>query len=209
MKNPLLDKDFLKELDMAHKREIFVRLIALTIDEEPVETIEGRATGGSLNIDGKSSVRRTCNLSLIANEMNINDFYWGLNNKFKLEIGLKNFINPIYPNIIWFKQGIYVISSFSSNVANNSYTISLSGKDKMCLLNGDIGGSLAASIDFGNMEVVKYTYNQKTFTNVLSEYRANTYYIKTINDKGIEEYVLDERNGNVCIECYTALDDEL
>ena len=36
-------------------------------------------------------------------DVNINDFYWGLNNKFKLEIGLKNKINLNYPNIIWFK----------------------------------------------------------------------------------------------------------
>lgn len=203
MKNPLMDQEFLTQLTEYPHREVYARIIALSFDELPLETIEGHVTSGSINIDGNSAVRRSCSLSLVAKNININDFYWGLNNKFKLEIGLKNFINPIYPNIIWFKQGIYVISSFSSNVANNSYTISLSGKDKMCLLNGDIGGSLAASVDFGNMEIVKYTYNQKTFTNVLSEYRANTYYVEEINNEGVKEYVLDTDSYNDNTTYYT------
>lgn len=102
MRNPLLDKDFLLKLDEARDRETFVRLIALTFDEHPLETIEGRATQGSLNIDGRSAVRRTCSLTLVANELNINDFYWGMKTKFALEIGIKNKINPEYPDIIWF-----------------------------------------------------------------------------------------------------------
>jgi hypothetical protein len=40
---------------------------------------------------------------MTAEEVNINEFYWGLKNKFKLEIGLKNYINSNYPDIIWFK----------------------------------------------------------------------------------------------------------
>jgi hypothetical protein len=69
----------------------------------PLEYIEGKVTGGSINVDGSSAVRRTCNLTLIAKGVNINDFYWGLHTKFKLEIGLRNKINPHYPDIIWFK----------------------------------------------------------------------------------------------------------
>jgi hypothetical protein len=56
-----------------------------------------------VNIDGNSVVRRTCNLNLIAKDVNINDFYWNLGNKFTLEIGIGNVINPEYPSIIWFK----------------------------------------------------------------------------------------------------------
>ena len=153
MKNPLLDKDFLLKLDETRERETFVRLIALTIDESPIETIEGRATQGSLNIDGKSAVRRTCSLSLVANEMNINDFYWGLNSKFKLEIGIKNKIDDTFPEIIWFPFGTYLITSFNTSQNINSYNISISGKDKMCLLNGEIGGSITSlTADFGTYD---------------------------------------------------------
>ena len=54
-------------------------------------------------------------------EININDFYWGLTNKFKLEIGLKNFINLDYPVIIWFNKGIYCITGFNTSYSVNNY----------------------------------------------------------------------------------------
>jgi hypothetical protein len=111
----LMDKNFLNELDIHKSREVYIKLIALDFNENPVEQIEGKATGGSINIDGASAVRRTCSISLIAKDININEFYWGLESKFKLEIGLKNLINDNYPEIIWFPQGTYVITSFNTN----------------------------------------------------------------------------------------------
>jgi hypothetical protein len=118
----------------------------------------------------------------VAKDVNISDFYWGLSNKFKLEIGVKNVINSNYPDIIWFKQGIFVITSFSSSLTNNNFTISISGKDKMCLLNGDIGGNLHSTIDFGRMdtEVKKYTLIKFKDKN---EYKANQYYTFDMNTK--------------------------
>ena len=73
--NALLDKDFLKELDNYNSREIYARITALTVNELPIESIEGRVTGGSINIDGASAVRRTCSLSLVAQGVDINNFY--------------------------------------------------------------------------------------------------------------------------------------
>ena len=84
--NPLFDTAFLKQLIEQKNREIFARITALTINEMPIEYIEGKVTGGSINVDGNSAVRRTCNLNMIAQDVNINDFYWGLKSKFKLEI---------------------------------------------------------------------------------------------------------------------------
>lgn len=176
MKNPLYDKDFLYELDQQHNRETYAKIVALTFEENPVEQIEGKVTGGSINIDGTSSVRRTCNLTLVAQDVNINNYYWGLTNKFSLEIGLKNTINPEYPDIIWFKQGIFVITGFNTSLSTNNYTISINGKDKMCLLNGDIGGALPASIDFGSIQSYDTIYQEVEITEP-SNYYANKYYI--------------------------------
>ena len=145
----LLDTEFLKELFSLRFRETYVRLTSLTWDEKPVEQIEGKATGGSVNIDGSSSVRRTCSVSLIAQDVNINDFYWSVKTKFRLEIGLENKINPAYDDIVWFPQGLYIITSFSAQYNTNNYTINISGKDKMCLLNGDVSGKLAYTVDWG------------------------------------------------------------
>ena len=148
----LYNRDFLKELDKDRNKIIYARVTALTVDELPVEQIEGRVTQGSINIDGSSAIRRSCSLSLIAENFNQSNYLWGLNTKFKLEIGVQNNINEMYPNIIWFNQGIYVITTFNSSYSTSNFTISLSGKDKMCLLNGEVGGSIGVQTDFGTIE---------------------------------------------------------
>ena len=201
MRNPLMDKDFLYELNQYQHKEIYAKVISLNFQEDPLEQIEGRVTGGSINIDGNSAVRRTCSLTLVAKDVNITDFYWGVSNKFTLEIGVKNDINPEYPEIIWFKQGIFVIASFNSSLTNNNYTISISGKDKMCLLNGDLGGSLHSSIDFGKMDTYKDQYSRVTIEDY-TQYEANKYYVWDMKtgeykislqeyENGVQYYVKD------------------
>ena len=164
--NPLFDIEFLYQLSTVKEREIYARITSLTWEEMPIEYIEGKVTGGSINVDGSSAVRRTCNLTLIAKDININDFYWGVKTKFKLEIGLRNKINPKYPDIIWFKQGLFVITSFSTQASTNNYSISISGKDKMCLLNGDIAGTLPHTTDFGVEEYYDSTTGITTYTHI-------------------------------------------
>lgn len=149
MKTYLLDKNFLKQLDAENQREVYAKIVSLNIHEEPIESIEGRVTGGSISIDGSSSVRRSCNLTLVSQQVDINDIYWGFSNKFKLFIGVLNTINKKYDDIIWFPQGIYVINSFNSSYTTNDYNISISGQDKMCLLNGTIGGNIPMKVNFG------------------------------------------------------------
>ena len=65
-----------------------------------MQEIQGKVTSGSVNIDGTAKVRRTCSLTLVTQSIDINDFYWGLNTKFRLEIGLENVINQDYPSIV-------------------------------------------------------------------------------------------------------------
>ena len=177
MRNPLMDKDFLLQLDRTKEKEVYARVIVLDFSERPLEQIEGRVTQGSINVDGTSAVRRTCSLSLIAEQLDINNFYWGLNNKFKLEVGLKNGISTLYPDIIWFPQGLYVFTSLNISQDLSSFNVSISGKDKMCLLNGDISGSLSSSVDFGTLEEYEYNYVKMTF-DTLESYEKDTYYLK-------------------------------
>ena len=160
----LVDKEFLRLLDLEKNKEIFAKVITLDFNENPLEQIEGRVSGGSVSVDGNSSVRRTCSLSIVANELNIHEYYWGLNTKFKLLIGVKNTVKlhqaytkqyESYPDICWFKMGTYVISSFNTSQSTNSYLINLQGKDKMALLNGELGGVITPlSWDFGKINTV-------------------------------------------------------
>ena len=181
MKNPMLNEDFLLELEKDRNREVYARIILLDVNELPIEEIEGKVVSGSINIDGTSVVRRTCSLQLVSNNVNVQDFYWGVKNKFKLEVGLLNTIDEEYPDIIWFKQGIYVITSFSATLGVNNYTISISGKDKMCLLNGDMAGHIMnISEDFG----VKWIWQDNEHT----QYIAEDIEIKEIIYKGVQTY---------------------
>ena len=113
----LLDNDFLINLDNYKQRELWVKIIALTLNEEPVEEITGRITGGSISVDGSSKLRRSCSLNLVSDHLNINEYLWGLNTKVKISIGMKNFIDPIkYGDIVWFKQGTFVLNSFNISI---------------------------------------------------------------------------------------------
>ena len=160
------DYDFLRKLDQEKKRTMYARITSLTWDENPIEYIEGRITNGSINIDGSSALRRTCSLSLIAQDLDINSYFWSLNTKIRLEVGIKNNIDQSYPDIIWFPQGTYILTSFNTSINANNYTVSLQGKDKMCMLNGDIGGSLSSSIDFGVEEYIDLATNDITYNHI-------------------------------------------
>lgn len=189
MANPLFDLDFLSSLLESKSRTLFARVTALTKDELPIEYIEGKVSGGSINIDGNSRVRRTCSLSLVAKDININDYYWGLKTKIKVEIGVENNINSKYSDIVWFKQGTYIITSFSVSRATNNYTININGKDKMCLLNGDLGGVLPHTTDFGIEEYYDKETGITTYTSIP---------IKTIIREAVQSFG-NELTGNIII----------
>ena len=190
----LYNEDFLIALSEQQNREIYARITSLDIDELPQDYIEGKITTGSINIDGNSSVRRTCNLTMVSNNKELKDFYWGIKTKFQLEIGLRNRLygeyqavkDGDYPDIVWFPQGIYLIATFNTSISTNSLTVSISGKDKMSLLNGDFGGQLFASINFGEEEIVETGVEEAFFNSApenSKELINKNYYIKlTEND---------------------------
>lgn len=148
--NPLLDNVFLTKLNNDRNRTIYARIISLNQQEYPIEQLEGIVTAGSISIDGNSAVRRSCSLTLSAKNLEINDVYWGISTKIKIEIGLQNNLLDYqhYGEIIWFKQGVFILTDFKTSQSINNYTINLTGKDKMCLLNGDVSGNIPAPTVF-------------------------------------------------------------
>ena len=162
----LLDDQFLIALLEQKQRELYARIASLNIDEEPIEYIEGKISDGSINIDGDSSVRRTCSLTMAVNDVDISDIYWGVKTKFRLEVGLKNNLNneytagdnSPYPEIVWFPEGTYLITSFNTSITTKGYTISIQGKDKMVMLTGEVGGQIFDSTDFGKESISETTF---------------------------------------------------
>lgn len=181
---------FLKLLNEQQNRTVYVRITSLTLDEIPQESILGNASQGSVNIDGNSAVRRTCSLTLTTDKIDFNDYYWTINSKFKVEIGLKNNVNTEFEDIIWFNQGLYYISTFNCSLTTNNYTINISGKDKMCGLNGEIGGTLTSSVDFGTIQetdaygntTIKKLPIKTIITEMLHTYANEPYHNIILND---------------------------
>ena len=71
-----------------------------------------------------------------------------INKKIQIEIGLKNPFKDYvetYGEIIWFPQGTFVLSSVNSSRSTSGWTLSITAKDKMCLLDGTAGGTFPAS----------------------------------------------------------------
>ena len=77
---------------------------------------------------------------------NINNLI-SINKKIKCYIGYKNPF-PIYDDILWFPCGIFIISTANLSRTTSGYNISVTGKDKMVQLNGDVGGTLPCSTTF-------------------------------------------------------------
>lgn len=149
----LKDTTFLRELDNEANKFYWVKITVLDQNEGPVQSIEGRVLPGSvISVDGNSSVRRTCNITFLAEEANNDltniDNLLSINKKIEILVGIENHINSTYEDIIWFPQGIYVIVQPTITNNLNSCTIQLTCKDKMCLLNGECAGNLPTSVTF-------------------------------------------------------------
>ena len=211
------DTSFLKALDNERNKFYYARIVILDKLEKPIKSIEGRVQqGSSISINGTSSVRRTCNITLIAEEAkndltNIENFL-SINKKIKIIVGIEKQIdyskdvyyfqdkndksydindpfahgfplsgqkgkiyidrrtktywiwegktyqqiNSLYDyqsELTWFPLGVFIINQPNLSHTTGGYLISLSCKDKMCLLNGEMGGGLPTSVTF-------HEYNQ-------------------------------------------------
>ena len=171
----LNDMNFLTALDKLRIKSHYAKIVLLSFDEKPIREIQGNITSGNLSVNGSSSVRRTINLTMLADETNSNleniDNEISINKKVKVYVGYKNPLKSYaqYGDIVWFKCGMYVLSSANISRSTSGWTISISGKDKMCLLDGTVGGTFPASVTFhesyiydneGNLTIVNPTIFQ-------------------------------------------------
>ena len=93
----LKDSAFLKKIDETKLKEQYVKLIVLTFDEKPIQEIQGKVAGGNFTIDGSSAMRRTGNISIIAdeyeNDLTDTKHLLSINKKIEVLIGFINTTN--------------------------------------------------------------------------------------------------------------------
>lgn len=163
----LADAAFLSEIDSLKCTTYYARITVLDMNDNPIESIEGYVTGGSLNKTGSAAVRAYGSLTIVADEFTYKiediDNIIAINKKVDIEIGIENTLNK-YTNysVIWFPQGIMGITQASIQHNMSNYNISLNFKDKMIFLNGELGGTLPAPVDFSPL----VDYDESTNTRI-------------------------------------------
>ena len=145
-------------------------------------------------------MRRTASLSIFAEEKDNNlakiDHLFSVNKKCKLKIGIKNTVqkeviqtrdeqdNPViytidyqqkYGEVVWYPLGIYIMFNPSLAHSMTGVTITINLKDKICLLNGDLGGQIHSAVDFTSQDElvdadsVSLEKNPVLFYNIIKE----------------------------------------
>lgn len=212
------DITFLKELNNERNIFYYAKIIVLDSLEKPIKTIEGRVQqGSSISLNGDSSMRRTCTISLVAeeaeNDLSNLDNFLSINRKIKIAVGIDKWIDyskdiyyykdkndlvydekkpydhgfpeigqigkiyvdratltywkwigksyqqikSIYDyekDLVWFPLGVFVITQPSISHSTSGCVINLNCKDKMCLLNGEMGGIFPASVTFDHYDQI-------------------------------------------------------
>lgn len=170
----LKDIPFLEKVYAAKIAEHYAKIVILNWKENPIQEIQGRIISGSLNIDGKSAMRRTCNISFYADSAKDSNIFnvensVSINKKVYLEIGITNTSTDYldYP-IVWVPCGIFVILDAQISNSGDGISISLQLKDKMCLLNGECGGTISASTQFDEYDEIQYNEDGTSY-NILKK----------------------------------------
>ena len=92
--NNMYPHDFYEQLLLNKVRQLYSKIELLDWKENVIGELQGKVVEGSLSVDGSSSIRRTCSLSLIADDYNSDltslEGQLGLNKKIKVFIGLIN-----------------------------------------------------------------------------------------------------------------------
>ena len=195
----LKDSEFLRALDNNNNKFYWVKIEVLDMNEYPLKSIEGRVQPGStININGDSAVRRTCNISIVAeeaeNDLTDIDNLLSINKKIKLFEGIKNNITNKYDDIIWFPLGVFVINDPSISHDISSATISLSCQDKMCLLNGTCGGGLPTSVTFDSYDqVIGKTITDRDPARI-SDLEPNNYTVYQYEEDNVIKYKTWDKN---------------
>ena len=107
--------------------------------------LQGISTSGSINFDSSSNYRRTANLSMVVtNNSNLwpssSSNIW-FDKVIKLQIGL-----GFEPNIIWFDQGIFAVSSATFDFGLSQKTASFDLLDLTANIDGVLNGKLSNEI---------------------------------------------------------------
>lgn len=170
------------DLVQMNTRNTKIKVELLNFNFQTISSLEGKTTSGSIEVDANSDIRRTCNLSLVAKDIDENIISEGgelwLDRYIKIYQGIDN---PRDNNkTVWWNMGIFLINNPNTVYSAADHTISFEGLDLMAKLTGRRNGQLpavATLVPAGSKiaDVVKKTITQ-----------LGGFYNYIIEDEGLE-----------------------
>lgn len=178
----LNDYTFLQRLNRYKVREYWVSIGILDFQTERLlSRIEGKVISGNMTVAANSSTRRSGSLNIVFDETlrNISDVknLIAIDKKVQINIGITNpfYLRNVdrfntdkdnryslYGDILWFPQGVFIITKANSSMRANGSQIQINFVDKMALLNGTCGGVLPASVSFHELLIIDDNGNTST-----------------------------------------------
>lgn len=161
--NFLQDRTFLLKLNRRKINTYYAAILLLDFETEtPLARLEGKVVSGNLSVAATSVTRRTGSFTLLFDNStyditSIRNLI-AINKKISFSIGIENpYFNTKqyedYGEILWFKQGVFFITSATSSISVQGQTVSINIIDKMGGLNGVCGGTLPASVSFHETQI--------------------------------------------------------
>lgn len=130
------------QVHLQNSRSVRVKLDWLSWAEHKIDSLEGKLIDGSITLDRKSPIRRTCSLAFVTDGDKFipspTNYIW-LNRKFRLWVGVDSLITG---EPVWFDKGIFILDTPSLSYSKDDNSLTLSGLDKMCLYDGTLNGQL-------------------------------------------------------------------
>ena len=170
------------DLVQMNTRNAKIKVELLNFNFQTISSLEGKTTSGSIEVNANSDIRRTCNLSLVAKDIDKNMISEGgelwLDKYIKIYQGIDN---PRDNNkTVWWNMGIFLINNHNTVYSAADHTISFEGLDLMAKLTGRRNGQLpavATLVPAGSKiaDVVKKTITQ-----------LGGFYNYIIEDEGLE-----------------------
>ena len=127
-------------------RNLNIKIDLINENDNIVDSFEGIATEGNINLDGNSTYRRSGNLTMVFdkryNLLPKPDSKIWFNKRIGIYIGLKNY----FDEVIWFNMGRFAISNVDLNFNTSEKTMSCTIQDYMSFLDGTLGGTISHKI---------------------------------------------------------------
>lgn len=122
-------------------RKIHTKIHSLDNNDNIVGQISGYCIDGNLQISNQDMVRRSINMSFVANsklELSQKSPFW-INKRLQVFTGVDDYKG----NTHWYNHGIFVPNQIDTSTLISGRTISFSGMDKMCLADNPVTNMLS------------------------------------------------------------------